>query len=240
MKLHLREFGAGEPLVCLHGVTEYGGHFRPLAERLPGRRILAPDLRGHGRSDDEPPWSIEQHLEDVLETIGDLPSRDWCGHSFGGRLCVELANRRPELVRRLVLLDPAFRLQPENAYRLAETERQDAAWPPACRGRLFHTPQELVEAERADGNRRSRAAAVAIFGELARASPPFPRVPTLLVLGRDESVLGPTRRRLYAEALGPLLETVLVPGGHTVLWDALEETAAAIRRFLTLPAVRGA
>jgi lipase len=234
LRLHLWRFGPpdGEPLVCLHGVTEYGGHFRRLAERLPGRRVLAPDLRGHGRSGREPPWRLEQHLEDVLETVGDEP-RDWCGHSFGGRLCVELANRRPELVSRLVLLDPALRLQPAHAYELAETERQDdGAWPPAVRGRLFHTPPELPAEERADGNSRTPAAVVAIFGELARPSPAFPRVPTLLVLGRDESVVGPTRRRLYAEALGTLLETVLVPGGHTMLWDALDETAVAVSAWL--------
>jgi len=230
LKLQLREFGAGEPLVCLHGVTEYGGHFRRLADRLPGRRVLAPDLRGHGRSEREPPWRLEQHLEDVLDTVGDEP-RDWCGHSFGGRLVVELAHRRPELVRRLVLLDPALRLQPWLAYDLAETERQDEGWPPACRGRLFHTPPELPAEELADGNSRTQAAVVAMLGELARPAPPFARVPTLLVLGRDESVVGQRRRALYAEALGPLLETVLVPGGHTVLWDALDETAAAVRRF---------
>jgi lipase len=231
VRLHLWEFGEGEPLVCLHGVTEYGGHFRRLAAALPGRRVLAPDLRGHGRSGAEPPWSLEQQLEDVLETVGE-EARDWVGHSFGGRLCVELANARPELVRRLVLLDPALRLQPANALRLAETERQDAgAWPPAVRT-LFHTPQELLDEQRADGADRCRSASVAMFGELARPSPPFPQVPTLLVLGREESVVGPRRRALYAEALGPLLETVLVPGGHTVLSDALAETTAAVARFL--------
>jgi lipase len=234
MKLHLWEFGEGEPLVCLHGVTNYGGHFRRLAARLPGRRVLAPDLRGHGRSGREPPWRLEQHLEDVLETVGEEP-RDWCGHSFGGRLCVLLANRRPELVRRLVLLDPALRLQPENAYRLAETERADEGWPPACRAPLFHPLPDLLAEELADGHSRSQAAVVAIFGELARAAAPFPRVPTLLVLGREESVVGPTRRRLYAEALGPLLETVLVPGGHTVLHDALDETAEAVSAWLARP-----
>ena len=208
MRLHLETWGDGEPLVCLHGLQESGAHFAPLAAALPERRVLAPDLRGHGLSEWEPPWRLEQHLEDVLETVGDEP-RDWCGHSFGGRLCVELANRRPELVRRLVLLDPALRLQPANAYRLAEEER-------------------LGEG----GNPRSRAAVVAMFGELTRPSPAFPQVPTLLVLGRDESVVGPTRRRLYAEALGPLLETVLVGGGHTVLRDAPDETCAAVARFL--------
>jgi lipase len=208
MTLHLREWGEGEPLVCLHGIGEDGSHFEPLAARLPGRRLLAPDLRGHARSEREPPWSLEQHLEDVLDTVGEK-SRDWLGHSFGGRLCVELASHRPELVGRLVLLDPALRLQPENAFRLAEEERLGA-----------------------DPVDRSRAAVVAMYGELARPSPAFPRVPTLLVLGRDESVVGPNRRRLYAGALGPLLETVVVPGGHTVLRDAFDQTAAAIAAFL--------
>jgi pimeloyl-ACP methyl ester carboxylesterase len=200
LTLHLRELGDGEPLVCLHGLEEDGSSFAPLAARLPGRLLLAPDLRGHGESDHAPPWRLEQHLADVLDTVGEEP-RDWCGHSFGGRLCVELANRRPELVRRLVLLDPALRLQPANALR---------------------------EAEGAPS-----APTAAMYGELARPSPPFPRVPTLLVLGRDESVVGPRRRVLYAEALGPLLETVLVPSGHAVLRDAPDETAAAVVTFLT-------
>jgi pimeloyl-ACP methyl ester carboxylesterase len=215
LRLHLRELGDGEPLVCLHGLQEGGIHFEPLAARLPGRRLLAPDLRGHGDSEWEPPWRLEQHLEDVLDTVGEEPARDWCGHSFGGRLCVELANRRPELVRRLVLLDPALRLQPENALRLAEQERAGEGGLP-----------------------RSRAAVAALFGELARPSPPFPRVPTLLVLGGRESVVGPNRRRLYAEALGPLLETVVVDGGHTMLRDAFDETAEAVSAWLrtTAPA----
>ena len=34
------------------------------------------------------------------------------------------------------------------------------------------------------------------------------------------------------EALGALLEVVIVPGGHTVLWDALDETVAAVAEFL--------
>jgi pimeloyl-ACP methyl ester carboxylesterase len=212
LTLHLRTFGGGEPLVCLHGIGEGGAHFEPLAARLPGYRLLAPDLRGHGRSEWEPPWSLEQHLEDVLATVGEEP-RTWLGHSFGGRLCVELANRRPELVERLILLDPALRLQPANAFRLAEAERQGS-----------------------DPVDRSRASVIAMFGELTRPSPPFPRVPTLLVLGRDESVVGQNRRQLYAEALGPLLETVVVPGGHTVLRDAFEETAAAVSRLLARPA----
>ena len=36
----------------------------------------------------------------------------------------------------------------------------------------------------------------------------------------------------HRAALGNLLELAIVPGGHSVLWDALEETAEAIADFL--------
>lgn len=219
MRLHLREFGDGEPLVCLHGVGDSGLEFERLAARLPARRVLAPDLRGHGESEREPPWRLEQHVEDVLETVGE-DARDWLGHSFGGRLCIEVALARPALVRRLVLLDPVVRFPPEHALRLAEEERTAPPWPWASpypgRVRLPYV----------------KAAVVAAFGELARRPAALPHVPTLLVVAADGSVTGRNRRREYAQALGPLLEEVVVPGGHAVLWDALDRVAAAVGRFL--------
>ena len=218
MRLHLREYGDGVPLVCLHGVGDSGLEFRRLAERLPGRRVLAPDLRGHGESGREPPWRLEQHVDDVLETVG-REARDWLGHSFGGRLCLEIAHARPDLVRRLVLLDPVVRFPPPHALELAEQERTAPPHPWASP----HPERDLLP--------YAKAAVVAAFGELARPVE-LPRVPTLLVISRDGSVTGRNRRRDYAEALGPLLQEVVVPGGHGVLWDAFEETAAAVARFL--------
>ena len=61
----------GAPVVCVHGVTGHGGRFRRLAERLPGKRVVAVDLRGHGRSPWEAPWTAETHLADLLETAAD-------------------------------------------------------------------------------------------------------------------------------------------------------------------------
>jgi lipase len=224
MRLHLREYGDGEPLVCLHGVGDSGLEFRRLAERLPGRRLLAPDLRGHGESEWEPPWRLEQHVEDVLETVGEAWGRcDWLGHSFGGRLCLEVANARPDLVRRLVLLDPVVRFPPSHALQLAELERTAPPHPFAS-----PYPERVLLPY-------SKPAVVAAFGEMARPVE-FPRVPTLLVIAADGSVTGRNRRRDYAEALGPLLEGVVVPGGHGVLWDAFEETTAAVSEALRRPA----
>jgi 3-oxoadipate enol-lactonase len=97
----------GEPgspkLVCLHGVTSHGRHFRPLAERLADRfHVLALDQRGHGDSTWEPPWHLEQYVEDALAaTPADRCT--WLGHSFGGRVAYELAAAAPERVERLVV-----------------------------------------------------------------------------------------------------------------------------------------
>src|SRR5207244_9944259 len=62
MLLQLHEWGdrTAPPVVALHGITGFGRRFRRLAEeRLASRfRVLAPDLRGHGSSSWEPPWTI--------------------------------------------------------------------------------------------------------------------------------------------------------------------------------------
>src|SRR5919198_1939780 len=90
MLLQLHEWGAraAPPLVCLHGITGHGRRFRRLAEeRLAERfRVLAPDLRGHGHSGWEPPWTIATNVADVLETItaAGVERAAWLRHPYGG------------------------------------------------------------------------------------------------------------------------------------------------------------
>ena len=55
---------------------------------------------------------------------------------------------------------------------------------------------------------------------------------TLLVLGADSYVPYDHLLDAHREALGDQLQVVIVPGGHTVLWDALDETASAVAAFL--------
>ena len=144
MRLHLHEWGSADapPVICLHGVTSHGERFAHLAERLSGYRVLAPDFRGHGRSTWEPPWRLETHVDDILETadaVG-VGSASWVGHSFGGRV--------------------------------------------------------------------------------------------LLVVGSDASVVAPQQIDERRAALGHRLQVSTVAGGHNVLWDAFEATAAAVSAFL--------
>jgi lipase len=257
MRLHATEWGdpAGPPLVCLHGVLAHGGRFRKLAEeRLARHRVLALDLRGHGHSAWEPPWDIPTHVADIHETAAELgiERATWIGHSFGGRLVMELTAVHPEAVERAVLLDPAIWVPPPIALERAEAlrpERDYAGLDEAidaryAAGGLHHTPRELLEEEaRAhlvpgdDGRLRYRfapTAVIAAFGEMAKTPPPFEllRVPTLLVRGALTDVVPEALADTYREGVGADVEVVTVPGGHVLLWDAFAETADAIEAFL--------
>jgi lipase len=238
-------------LVCLHGVTAWGGHFSGLAERLAATHaVLAPDLLGHGASPREPPWRIDDHLASIGASLDGSP-RLWLWHSFGGRLAFEYAARRPDAVERLVLLDPAIVLPGHVALMAAESaraERRYASFDEAIERRygeshLRRAPRVRVEdelrghlVEDADGwrYRYSQAAVVTAYAEMASTPPPFSAVsvPTLLVLGEDYYLPYDHLLEAHRAALGELLEVVTVPGGHTVLWDALDETASAIADFV--------
>jgi lipase len=257
VKLNVHEWGnPNAPMVvCLHGITGHGRRFRKLAEeRLTRSHVLAPDLRGHGRSGWDPPWTIEAHVEDLRETFP-APAT-WIGHSFGGRLLIELAAREPKLVDRAVLLDPAIHVPAGYARQGAADERAKqpfASVEEAIASRLEgddlmgpdRTPREILDEEmrehlvpHEDGlyrYRYSQDAVASAWIEMAAPSPAFDRVriPTLLLIGAESKLVSAGELELYRSALGGLLEVVVVPGGHMVYWDALDETAAAVERFLT-------
>ena len=253
MTLAFDEWGTrGAPrIVCLHGVRNHGRHFAPLAAELSGYHVVALDLLGHGDSPWEPPWDIGAHLDAIVETVGARESV-LIGHSFGGRLAFELAARAPKLVPKLVLLDPAILLPGHVALAAAENARADKSYVSFDElierrydeSQLHFAPRELVVDDLAshvetsdDGRVRYRycqSAVVAAYGEMASQPPSFEdvRVPTLLVLGERSYLPYDYLLDAHRAALGDLLEVVVVHGGHSVLWDALHETADAITDFL--------
>jgi lipase len=250
MQLHVHTWGDPDapPVVCLHGVTAHGERFKRLAEeRWAARfRVIAPDLRGHGRSGYEPPWTFATHVADVLETLDalDVDSANWVGHSFGGRLILELAAAHPERVRRAVLLDPAIQILPHIAETMAELERKEPLYdsPEDYADRREDSPPREFVLEDAvlhceqlpDGRLRRRSsqpAVISIYGELASAPPPPDtlRAPTLLI---HAPAYGLVREEQLAAYAGRV-ETLAVPGMHMVIWDAFDEVAEAVERFLS-------
>jgi lipase len=256
MLLQLHEWGerTSPPVVALHGIGGFGRRFRKLAEeRLAGRfHVLAPDLRGHGSSSWEPPWTIGTHVADLLETIeaAGVERAAFVGHSYGGRLILEMAALEPQRVELAVLLDPAVQLLPHVGFDFAERERVDGA---------FGSPQDAVEERMSYGNptplpfveedvrehlaqgqdglfryRYCRSAVITGYGELC-TPPPSPetlRAPTLLVHAGQFGLVREEQIEAYATVLGDLLRVVEVPGGHMVYWDSYELTADAVQSFL--------
>jgi pimeloyl-ACP methyl ester carboxylesterase len=118
------EFGRGEPAtVLLHGwsgdSTDWTAQIPDLAERS---RVIAIDLRGHGRSQATPDgYEAEELAWDVIAVLDRLALKpaDLIGHSLGGILASFISLRRPDLVRSLLLVDPAYGQPPA---RCAEVE----------------------------------------------------------------------------------------------------------------------
>jgi lipase len=255
MLLQLHEWGdrSAPPVVALHGIGGFGRRFRRLAEEhLTDYRVVAPDLRGHGSSSWEPPWTIATHVSDVLETVehAGIERAVFVGHSYGGRLILELADLARDRIERAALLDPAIDLLPHVGFDFAERERDDGAFkhPEDAVGERLDfdiaTPRPFVEEDvrehlelGKDGlyrYRYCRAAAITAYGELCTPPPPPEtlRVPTLLVHAGQFGLVREEQLETYVRVLGDLVEVVEVPGGHMVFWDAYEETAAALVDFL--------
>ena len=95
------EGGEGPPLLLVHGFGGAAWNFSELAPLLPGRRLIIPDLPGHGASSPLPAPTLAG-FADVLAELLDGPA-DVLGHSMGGVVALRLAERHPSLVRRLVL-----------------------------------------------------------------------------------------------------------------------------------------
>lgn len=100
---------AGVPCVlAIHGVTSSHLAWPFVVQQLPGVRVVAPDLRGRGRSNVlAGAAGMSVHGDDlaaVLDAV-DAPSAPVIGHSMGAFVAVVLAHRHPERVERLILVD---------------------------------------------------------------------------------------------------------------------------------------
>ncbi|MEV6610021.1 alpha/beta fold hydrolase [Kutzneria sp. NPDC051319] len=99
--------GDGPPVVLLHAMASSGRTWRRLAAGLGDRRVIVPDLRGHGRSSRAADYTLAGFRDDIVGLLDELGLRqvDLVGHSLGGRVAAMIALEQPGRVRRLVLED---------------------------------------------------------------------------------------------------------------------------------------
>jgi pimeloyl-ACP methyl ester carboxylesterase len=112
-KLSILSAGAGEPVVCVHGLGGTKASFLPTVAALADRnRVIALDLPGFGESDkpitaayDAPYFA--KAVAGLLDSL-DIEQAHVIGNSLGGRVALELGMLWPDRVRGLVLLSPAL------------------------------------------------------------------------------------------------------------------------------------
>nr|WP_296774554.1 alpha/beta hydrolase [Rhodococcus sp. (in: high G+C Gram-positive bacteria)] len=245
----------GPEILAIHGMTGHGARWAHLAENhLGDARILAPDLIGHGRSPWTPPWDIVAQVEGLASLVRREARGPVLvlGHSYGGALALHLAQAHPELVRAVVLLDPAIELDAADLLEVAgltakfpdytdaeeaKSEKINGAW--------ADVPVELLEQEvtdhliSADNGRVtwriSTPAIVASWGELVRplVVPPA-GTPTVLVQAMrvQPPYVSEEFKTALRERLGDHLSVVELDCDHMVAQAKPAEVAELVRRVL--------
>jgi pimeloyl-ACP methyl ester carboxylesterase len=123
------------PLVLLHGFTGHRDDFVGVMPALAReRRVIAPDLRGHGDSASRPGqggFSLDQLAQDLtalLDALG-IARIDLLGHSVGGLVAQRFALAHPDRLRSLVLMctapAPPTRMDPEGWRRACVLAERD-------------------------------------------------------------------------------------------------------------------
>lgn len=205
----------GVPLVLLHG----GGSTidvtfgRVLPVLAGGRRVIAVEEQGHGRTTDrEGPVTFEGSADDVAALLRHLEvdRADLFGFSNGASVALQVAIRHPELVRKLVFASSITKRDGATPELWGFIERAD----------FSNMPQPLKDAFlRVNPDERQLrtmhdkdAARMRGFEDVPDEALPSVRAPTLIVLG-DRDIVKPEHALELARLL-PDARLLILPGGH--------------------------
>jgi pimeloyl-ACP methyl ester carboxylesterase len=251
--------GEGEPLVLVHGLGGAASNWLALAPLLlPGRRLLVPELPGHGGSE---PLPAARNLNTYADSLAALIEREGfppaavVGHSLGGAIALRLAIRRPDAVSRLVLAAAAGISSGTRSARYALTitgilkpgrriapHRRLVARSPGLKSLVFGRwgaadpqalPGDVVEAFLSGPARHTDtvSAAKALMQDDPRADLDRVQCPSLVLWGARDNQLPIGDAFDYARRLRGRLR-VIADCGHLLIGERPDACADAIESFL--------
>ncbi len=252
--LFVSTFGTGRPILCLHGIESHGLRFVGLAARVSGIQVIAPDLRGHGRSPKVGPWTVAQHVDDLLPLLDSIGSDPIVlGHSYGGLLAWELARAAPDRLSALVLVDPAISVSAELAAASITPDASSVghSWPSEADAFLEAVATRPASgiwsaaldvavslARDDDGLVRPVVARDAVAAGWRQMQAPLResawRGPTLLIeAGREQGrFVSPAVAAALQTQFGSALQHVVIDATHTIPSDYPDELAAQVGPFV--------
>ncbi len=230
------------PLVLIHGVGGMHLDWPPEIRRMPGHRVYALDLPGHGKSSQcSGRQSIEVYADQVILWLRAvrLPKAVFIGHGMGGEVVLSLAHRYAEYMLGLALLGTYARLDvpPDlleysrsstTFYKAVETLTQSAY--------SAASPLRLMEVA---AKRMAEIRPSVLYGDLL-ASQGFDstgfltdiHLPALVMCGADDR-LTPLRYSQFLSGSIPNAHMVTIPqAGHMLMVEKPLEVAEALRAFL--------
>jgi pimeloyl-ACP methyl ester carboxylesterase len=230
------------PLVLIHGAGGTHLNWPPQIRRLPGCRVFALDLPGHGKSrDNRGCQSIEEYTRHILswfEAVG-LHRAIFVGHSMGSAIALNVGLGYPQQVLGLVLIGSGVQL-PVNVALLEEASNSATysnAVDMVVRWSFsLDAPANLTVL----ASRRMRETRQSVFyGDLLACNAfnvkgrlEQVRCPTLVVCGEQDKMT-PIRANQYLASQIPDARLELVAGaGHMVMLEQPDNVASLLRNFL--------
>lgn len=247
--LALTDIEGVEPtVVFLHGLAGSSRELLAMARSLAPRRVVLLDQRGHGNSSQTPAdLSRSAFVNDAISVIDSLATGpiDLVGHSMGGHTAMLTAAARPDLVRRLVLLEVDAKGTPAGSHgelhqwlsgwRLPFADRADAVRQLGGTP-LAHSLADDLEA-RSDGLYPRFDTTVMLeahrhLSEDRWAEWRSVSAPTLVMYG-EHGMFDESSRTAFASQ-GQHVTRIDVPGAsHDLHLDSLEAVVSAVKEFLS-------
>ena len=250
--LESRDEGSGPAVLLVHGVGGDHTLWNDVIPRLSERfRVLAPDLRGHGRTAAPAgsKFTFSEMIGDLVHLLDQrkVEAAHWVGLSAGGFIALRVGLETPARVRSLALISGAcFADSHMRAIldRWAQTLAQEGRDAYALRllKDLYYPDwieAHLEIADRVRGEAAGRdlvpagqwARAVSAFDERARIAS-LSR-PVLLIQGIDDGVVDAAHGRIFRQSVPGAQLRLFPQTGHMVPVERPVETAEALGTFLT-------
>lgn len=112
MRLNYKTFGAGTPVIVLHGLLGSLDNWQSFARKLSSDfRVFTVDLRNHGKSPHSAEHTYDAMSKDLLDFFEEhkIEKAHVIGHSMGGKVAMQFAISHPEKILKLFIVDIAPR-----------------------------------------------------------------------------------------------------------------------------------